>query len=695
MSTASTLRQSPEKVYNTSAGLLSFPHLLDYLYCLLASTVLVGQPLPGGALYMAAHISMLGAHLMHPSKLRYLKGRYRVTGIVLTVLSGVITLLLLLVYPLRVDMPKLWVLFGVVAVIKLREEASTRINQSCLIRCLRPIQRILRLIEVEVLFLFILSPLLFFSLQTDTAWYLLGGFALTSMIGLYTLYSSPLVKKLNKTEENKLDIPKNLNQVNALRTYHSVSAITITALQVTMVFAYTFIAITAGDLLLCMGIAFVSTYVPSRVVARILRSPRNLKRDPSNLLLLGLVLWLVSLILLWQSLSSQNSLWAFISLGFVTAGSSLASVSLKALDHSMGDIIRFVTDFDTDEFKNNLQEVQTAFANLFGQMIALIGLGLLLFFGKGQDSPSGLNLQPTLLVPALILVAAALFAAFRFPLDKQAAGKLQSFLMLKDNGETNMPLQLQLEQLLVKVYRRHYGIKLLILVLRPFFYINLVEKEKIKLDKDIPCIFTCNHGELYGPIVSNLFIPYSFRPWVINEMMDRELIADYIYTYTVKRQHWIPESLKLPISRAVTPPLAWIMESLDSIPVYRNTPGELIKTFRASASAMEAGDNLLIFPENPNDPSQEKNGYLQDGIGNFFTGFVSVAQVYQRKTGKSPLFVPIYADKKNRLMRFGEPVRYNEKNNKVDEQRRISDYLRSEMLRMAAIDELAAQEEIS
>ncbi|NLC31907.1 MAG: hypothetical protein GX781_01245 [Clostridiales bacterium] len=695
MSTPPPMKQSTKSVYRAKAGLLSFPHLLDYLYCLLASTVLVGQPLPGGALYMVAHISMLGSRLMHPYKLRYLNRRYRITGIVLSAMSAVIALLLLLIYPLRVNMPLLWVLFGVVAIVKLREEISKRINQSCLLRCLRPIQRVLRLIEAEALFFILLALVLFFSLQTDTAWYLLGGFALTSIFGIYSLYHSPPVKTLNKTQESKLEIPPGLNQVNALRAYHSVYAITFTALQVTMVLAYTFIAVTAGDLLLCMGIAFVFTYLPSRIVSRILRSPRNLNRDPSNLLLAGLLLWLVSLILLWKNLTSQNSLWAFISLGFITAGSSIASISLKALHGSMGDIIRFVTDVEDAEFGNNLRELQLSFANLFGQMIALIGLGLLLFFGKDQSAPSGLNLQPTLLVPALILVGSALLAAFRFPLDKQASGKLESFLMLKENGETNKALQLQLEKLLVEVYRRHYGIKLLILVLRPFFYIDLIEKEKVILDKDIPCIFTCNHGELYGPIVTNLFIPYSFRPWVINEMMDRELIADYIYTYTFKRQRWLPESLKLPLSRAVTPALAWIMESLDSIPVYRNTPGELIKTFRASASAMEAGDNLLIFPENPNDPSQEKNGYLRDGIGNFFTGFVSVAQVYQRKTGKSPLFFPIYADKKNRLMRFGKPIRYNAQNNKVDEQRRVSDYLRSEMLRMAAIDQLAPKEEIN
>lgn len=692
MSTASHNRARQAGVYRRKVGLLYFTHLFDYLFCLLASTVLVGQPLPGGAFYMVAQISLLAAQIMQPNKMRYLNRRYRVIGIILSVLAALISLFLLLVYPRSLDLPLLWVLFGVVFLVKLREETSKRINQSCFKRCLRPIQRVLRLIETEFLFLVLISPLLFFSLQTDTAWYLLGGFALTAIISTHTICQLPQKNVYTKTQKEQNPVPEQLKQTNALRAYHSVSAMTSTALQVTMIFAYTLIAVSAGDLLLCLGIAFISTYLPSTAVTRLLASPRNQKRDPSNLLMLGLVLWLVSLMMLWRSLSSQNSMGAYISLAFCTAGCAVASVSLNALDQAMGDVILFVMGTETGELKNVLQDIQTSFAILFGQMVALIGLGLLLFFGDTNALPSSLDLQPALLVPALVLVAAALLAAFRFPMDKQSTGKLHRFLMLKENGETNKSLQLQLESLLVKVYRRHYGIKLLILILRPFFYLRLENKEQVKLDKDTACIFTCNHGELYGPIVCNLFIPFSFRPWVINEMMDKNLIADYIYTYTFKRQRWLPESLKLPLSRAVTPGLAWIMRSLDSIPVYRNTPGDLIKTLRASANAMQAGDNLLIFPENPNDPSQKKSGYLRDGIGNFFTGFVTAAQVYERRTGKCPLFFPIYADKKHRLMRFGKPIRYNAANNAVDEQQRISDYLRQEMLRLSDADFLAAQE---
>ena len=40
------------------------------------------------------------------------------------------------------------------------------------------------------------------------------------------------------------------------------------------------------------------------------------------------------------------------------------------------------------------------------------------------------------------------------------------------------------------------------------------------------------------------------------------------------------------------------MRQVDSIPVYHDNPRKLMLTFRETVSAMEAGDNILIFPEN-------------------------------------------------------------------------------------------------
>lgn len=664
-------------------GLSQGAQLTDYLYCLLASTVIVGQPLPGGALYMAMQVSLLAARLTRPGGWRALPRATRVGGYLLSALSALIALALLLIYPRAVDLPLLWVVFGLVMAVKLRESVLTAMNAGCLRRCLRPIQRALRLFYGELLFILLAIPFFFFTLSSETAWYLLGGFALTGLIGGLLLYSRRYVP-LPPGGEPEAEAAALLPQVNVLKSFTTVLAFTTTALQVTMVLSYTLIGTTAGDLLLCMVIAFVCTYIPGRIVARLLEK-KSARHDPSNLLLLGLALWLLGLLLLWRSAGVWRSLPAYISLALCTTGTALAGEALESLSRSMGDIVAFVTGGDKGEGAASLHAARASYAGLFGQMIALIGLGLLLFFGPGGTQR--VNLQPTLTLPALVLVAAALLAAFRFPMDRQIRQKLSRFLMLKENGETNLPLQRQLEDLIVKVHRRHYGIKLLIILLRPFFYVRLAGQELVKLDRDAACVFTCNHMEMYGPIVTNLFIPYSFRPWVISEMTDSALTPDYLYKYTFSRQRWLPKKLRYPMSRFVTPILSWAMESLDSIPVYRNTPSELIKTLRESAQAMEAGDNLLIFPENPNDPAQEKNGYLQDDIGSFFSGFVTVAQLYERRTGKRAQFYPIYADKKQRVMRFGPPIRYNPDNPPRDEQQRISDYLRGEMLRMKALHE--------
>ena len=666
--------------------LLSFSPLIDYLYCLLASTVLVGQPLPGGALYMTAQVAHLGTQLLHPAQLKYLPRRLRVAGTVLSVLAMAVALGLglLLIYPRAVNLPYLWVLFGVVMLIKLRHTLCTRLNASCVRRGLSRTQRAFRLGEACLLFMALLALLLFLSQPTDTSWYLLGGYALTSLIAASAIYHSPVAAIPADSPAIVRPEPENLSRVNALRSFRVISLITVTALQVTMILAYTLIGATAGDLLICMGIALVCTYIPTRVVVALQHSGRGKRHDPTNMLLVGLGLWLLSLMALWFSLGRGHMLAAYLSLAFCTTGTATALTALQSLDRHMREVILFATGKAPQDAEDSLHGMRAAYASLAGQMISLIGLGLLLFFG-GAQAVDHIDLQPTLLLPALLLVLAALMAALRFPLDQQVAQKLHRFLMLKENGETNQPLQKQLEDLVIKVSHRRYGIRLLMILLRPFFYIRLGNHEHVKLDRNTACVFTCNHGELYGPIVTNLFIPYSFRPWVISEMVERDQIADYIYTYTVKRQRWLPEGWKMPISRALAPILAWIMESIDSIPVYRNTPRELIKTLRLSTAAMEAGDNLLIFPENPNHESQAQNGYLRDSVGEFFTGFVTVAQLYHKRTGKCAQFFPLYADKKHRILHFGHPVRYNPDAQPKQEQQRISDALRQEMLRMANI----------
>lgn len=667
-------------------GLRSFSPLFDYLFCLLASTVLVRQPLLGGALLMVAQVSDMALRLMRRPYLTALSRPWRVWGLVMTGLSALVSLGLILIYPLGVDLPYLWVLFCVVLLVKGRSLAASRLNRVLVQRGVKPVQRAVRLGELVLVFLAALAALLFLSQPTDTAWYLLGGFTLTSALEGITLYAAR-PRLMSFEAEAALQERRQLSHVAAYRSFRRMAGIMVIALQVSMLLGYTLIGTTAGDLLLLMGIAFVSTYLPSRLSRRWLILRRGRGRDSANALLGGLALWLAGLVFLGLHIHRQQPVWAFFALALTTAGTAAAMSALESLDASMEDVVRFALNKEPGLGEDSVRTLQTAFSSMMGQMVTLIGLGLLLFFPGAREGNPALIPQPTLLIPAAALVAAALLSAMRFPLVKRHRDKLKAFLMLKENGETNVALQKQLEDVVIQVSRRKLGIKLVILLLRPFFYCKLVGKEQVKLDPDTACVFTCNHSEIFGPVVTNLFIPFTFRPWVISEMAVMEETAEYLYTYTFKRQKWLPESLKRPLSRFVTPPLNWIMASIECIPVYRNRPRDLINTFRDSAAAMEAGDNLLIFPEDPNDPSLKENGYVREGVGPFFKGFVNVAQIYYRRTGKCAQFYPLYADKRRRRLTFGKPIRYNPDNTPVVEQERVSSHLWQEMHRLSQLQD--------
>ena len=325
------------------------------------------------------------------------------------------------------------------------------------------------------------------------------------------------------------------------------------------------------------------------------------------------------------------------------------------------------------------------FASLAGQLIALLGIALFCFFNK-DSFPNTLDelaagIRPLMLVPAMLLAFAALVCALLFPMTKQHMQKLDRYITLENQGNDNPALRAQLEGVIVRRSLKHYGVKLIMLVLRPFLFHRIRGKENVPNDPERSMVFVCNHGEIYGPIVTNLYVPFSFRPWVISEMMDVNAIAERCAEGTFKLWKWMPDRWRLPIAKAVAPFMAWVMRSVDAIPVYYQEPAKLRQTFRESISAMEAGDNILLFPENSDDTPDHH--YKLSGVSHFFTGFTMLGPMYYRKTGKRAIFVPIYADKKRRVLTFGVPTEYDPDNDPEAERDRLCEYLRGEMLKSA------------
>jgi hypothetical protein len=668
-------------------GFVAFNRLFGYLYCMLASTAILSRPVLGGALYMIGQVTVLFSRMVLPGDFRQLPRGLRRAGLVLGLVTGILALGILLVYPFAVELPLLWLVFALACLVLLMGELAARIERSGLRRGLDWVRLRVRIAEMMLLCCGVAALILFFSQPAQTAWYLLGGYALCCIFRFISLHEVGLPPEgPREAAWELLREDHQLAQVNAYRVFRIVMMMTTTALQVTMILIYTYIGTTAGSLFSSLAIAFACA-VLARFLTDILmlRPLFRQKLAPSSTLLIGLSLWLLSLIAFLLHTMNRNLGWSFAALALCTGGVTMAGRALETLERDMRDVVHFVTGVPQDAALTRAHMALSEYAALIGGLISLMGLMLItLVSGGSLRRDTGLNLtaQPLLLLPSLALVVAAILAAFRLPLDHRVVEKIRTFLRLKENGETNIPLQKQLENLVIKVYRRRYGIKLVIYILRPFFYSKVIGADSVRLEPDTSAIFTCNHGELWGPIVTNLFIPFSFRPWVIDEIAVPEASSTYLYTNTIKRQKWIPERLKWPATRLASAFLQWVMRSLDSIPVYRDNPRALVSTFRETAQAMQAGDNILIFPENPNDPGQARAGYLREGVGEFFKGFAMAAQIYYQRTGKRAQFYPIYADKKKHTLTFGEPTRYDP-DFVGDEQQRIADHLRAEMLRMA------------
>ena len=680
---------SPDRKAISSAtmGLMTIGTLYSYLYCMLASSVIVSLPMLGGSLYLAGSIALMVFTLRSTSKEGIISKGLKRLGTALLILLFICLLLMMTVFPIQLESGDFWRLGGIVLCVVLRPGATRYIVERALIQKRKTMRILLRILLVQVLFLpLLLFMLLLSPLEKSTVWALVGGFAVSGILESFPLERMQL-HLTPITGEDKAELQQ-LRSVHAYKMFQRVMLLVAAALQVTQVMTYTYIAVTANALLLCMGIAILCTYFVS-ILADALLGRRASRSDPNFLLMAGLAVWLYGLILFIRSLDTPGSVNSYLSLALCTMGATACVRALVQMEEDMRRVAAFGIGHMPSLALDQAQLVRTEFSSLLGQMVALLALTLIAFFTP-NDFPGTwdqlfLSFSPMLTLPSLLLVAAAILFALLFPLTREHLSKLKKYTELRQSGRENSPLRDQLEAVVVQKSLKHYGIKLILFILRPLYHHRIRGRENLQLDEDIPCVFVCNHGEIYGPVVATLYVPFSFRPWVAYEMLDRQAVIDHTMNGSFQKYsggkrktlQWLMEHIGSPF-------LVWIMQSVDSIPVYHDNPRKLMQTFRETVAAMEAGDNILLFPENADTTADHR--YAREGVSEFFTGFAMIGQLYHNRTGQAPLFIPIYADKKQRVLTFGVPTRYNPDINANEEKELLCAYLRGEMLRIAAQD---------
>lgn len=193
------------------------------------------------------------------------------------------------------------------------------------------------------------------------------------------------------------------------------------------------------------------------------------------------------------------------------------------------------------------------------------------------------------------------------------------------------------------------------------------------LPSDEPVVFVANHEKNYGPSVMQLFFPVKYRPWVIYNMLSVEACQPYVQeSFFEERLGW-PKKISGFFSQILASTLVKLMKATNPVPVYREKPSRIVETFRESMHALQQNEKLLIFPENPNAAD-----YSED-LKEFFDGFLYLAKLYERKTGKGLLFCPVSINPQNQSLTIGKKIRYQVHAEYAAESERIRQHLMKEI----------------
>ncbi|MBE5769379.1 MAG: 1-acyl-sn-glycerol-3-phosphate acyltransferase [Clostridiales bacterium] len=670
-----------------------------FIYCMMISSALTDMPLLGGALYMCGRVTMVFISTFSNPFVPVMARKLR--GVLLGVML-LMSLCVVVVYPISMSNPAVWLVVTVVLAMILRDIVWKRLLDKEAKGAIPRKEMLLWTVVFTLGTACVVSLILMYNLPVTAALPMAGGYILCTMMAYSSLREQrgQADDRLDAPEITQLaDLRKNVRAANAYRTYERLSTLVNIAMEMTLVVMYTYLAVTADAIFICMVLAVLTTFAARLLAEKWLhRREKRRATDPTYLMLAGLLIWLFALWVFYRSLQGGQfgQTYAYVCLGLSTVASTLCTTCLKRMEAAVSDAVRFASAESAPAY-GQMRRAEQELATLLGQMLALAGLtAMCLVTGKNlprDGAQLAAAFQPVMLLPALATVVLALMSVFRFPLSSRYIHKLDWFLSIRESGGNNPSLEKMLEDVVVEKHRQPFAIRAMMALLRPFFRHTIKGGEHIVQDENNPIVFLCNHGEIYGPVSSMLYIPVPVRPWVISELTTKpEDVSRYIYKWTFEPMKWLGKASWW-ISKLIGPISVWGMKQLEVIPVFRNKPRELMVTFRRSVEAMEAGDNLLIFPENPD--ASDTPGYADGGMGEMFRGFPMLAQVYYNRTGKRCRFLPMYAHKGMRTLSFSEPIHYDPENDPMAERDRIVEAATAQMKALYEREEALYQEKLA
>ncbi len=178
---------------------------------------------------------------------------------------------------------------------------------------------------------------------------------------------------------------------------------------------------------------------------------------------------------------------------------------------------------------------------------------------------------------------------------------------------------------------------------------------------DEPCVIVANHTQMNGPIIGEVYFPGKRAIWCAGPMMKLREVPAYAYadfwSHKPKATRWMYKIL----SYLIAPLSVCVFNQAHTIAVYHDS--RVISAYRASLKKLAEGANIIILPEH----AQPHNAIVCD----FQEGFVDLAKMYYRQTGKRLSFVPMYIAPTMHEVHIGAPVAFNPQQPIAQERERI------------------------
>lgn len=387
--------------------------------------------------------------------------------------------------------------------------------------------------------------------------------------------------------------------------------------------------------------------------------------DCINVFIFGSFVWL------FASVLTYCKVFYFTASGYVfcVVGIGIVYASLVQMRQSVCKAMEILDEMQDKRFAKFVSYNDTK-ALFLAEMVLL---AVMIVFSDPNYATQTFS-DALLLLPGVFLFVACVFACLQ-PLDKKNAEKMVVYRTSKGEEKEKEIIRNSLARKLVKT-KNKVGIRVMTWFVRPFFPSRCVGKNKIKLN-DGPVVFVANHYEIYGPVIAVLRMPTSFRPWVINQMLDDKLIEEQMVG-GIDKIRFLPKCIKKRLPKIVKGFMKYILTAMEPIPVYRGNLREVITTINLTVEAMQEGDNIMLFPENP-DKAYDVSG----GVDKFYSGFAEIGSSYFKKTGKCTTFYPVYISKKKKKIFIGDGIKFDSTMPKAEEKRRIASELHGSMQRMA------------